>query len=340
MGAAVTNVPAKQSWRWLTVGLVLFILLPAGYQFFLPIVVGALLLLPIIAACAVVGWLGGSRPMVALIWVALAIWFLVTPLSADSPYAGMARGWALILAGSFGLVSLWNSSSPFLVRALATLGLAIGTAFTLAIASPGGIDRFQTVAISEFARRSKQTVAMVEAQAQTPANRARAAQSPAYTETIEQVEAWVLASPRLASALVPSLLALESLAALALGWAVYQRIGQQTIGPRLSPLREFRFSDQLVWGVAVGATLLMLPAFQEGRNAGLNLMVFFGGLYFLRGMGVLAWFSRRRAVLVASLLILFLILPLPKVLVAAVICIGLGDTWLDWRSRPAPGSAA
>jgi hypothetical protein len=339
MGTAVTNVPARQSWRWLTVGLILFVLITAGFQFFFPIAEGPLLLIPIIAVCAVVGWLGGARPMIALLWVALAIWFLVTPLGADSPYAAMARGWALILAGSFGLVSLWNSSSPFLVRALATLGLAIGTAFILAVASPGGIDRVQTIANSEFSRRSKQMVAMFEAQAQSPANRARAAQSPAFTESIERMEAWVLASPRLASVLVPSVLALESLAALALGWAVYQRISEQKIGPRLSPLREFKFNDQLVWGVAVGATLLMLPAFQEGRNAGLNLMVFFGALYFLRGMGVLAWFSRQRAVLVASLLILFLLLPLLRVLVGAVICIGLGDTWLDWRNRPAPGSA-
>lgn len=339
MGAAVTNVPARQSWRWLTVGLVLFILIPAGFQFIFPIAESPLLLIPIIAACAVVGWLGGARPSVPVVWIALAAWFLVTPLGAESPYAAMARGWALILAGSFGLISLWNSSSPFLARALSTLGLAIGTAFILAIATPGGIDRVQTVANSEFARRSKQTVAILEAQAQSPANRARAAQTPGFAETIERVESWLLAAPRLASVLVPSVLALESLAALALGWAVYQRVGQPKIGPQLSPLREFKFSDQLVWGVAVGATLLMLPAFQEGRNAGLNLMVFFGALYFLRGLGVLAWFSRRRAVLVASLLILFFIPPLLRVLVAAVVCIGLGDTWLDWRSRPMPGSA-
>src|SRR5256885_12165709 len=102
------------------------------------------------------------------------------------------------------------------------------------------------------------------------------------------------AIPDRSARLVPSLLALESLAALALGWGIYQRLSAVKIGPMLAPLMDFRFNDQLVWGLAVGATLSLLPAFAEAKNAGFNLLIFFGALYLIRGIGVLAWISKGR----------------------------------------------
>ena len=65
------------------------------------------------------------------------------------------------------------------------------------------------------------------------------------------------AIPARAASLLPALLALESLAALALGWAAYRRLSPVQIGPPLSPLIDFTFNDQLVWGLAVGATLCL-----------------------------------------------------------------------------------
>jgi hypothetical protein len=103
-----------------------------------------------------------------------------------------------------------------------------------------------------------------------------------------------------------------------------------SIGPPLGKLRDFRFNDQLVWGVAVGASIYLLPAFSEGRNAGLNLLVFFGALYTLRGMGILAWISRTRAV--AFMLIALAVLALP-IATALAFGLGLGDTWLDLRTK-------
>ena len=132
------------------------------------------------------------------------------------------------------------------------------------------------------------------------------------------------------ASLLPALLALESLAALALGWGIFQRLSPVKIGPRLSPLTEFRFNDQLVWGVAVGATLCLLPAFAEGRSAGLNLLVFFGVLYLIRGLGVLAWIARGRY---AVIVILSLIPQVCIMLGVLALALGLGDTWLDLRRR-------
>jgi hypothetical protein len=136
--------------------------------------------------------------------------------------------------------------------------------------------------------------------------------------------------PDRTAGLLPALLALESLAALALGWGIFQRFSPVKIGPPLSPLTEFRFNDQLVWGVAVGATLCLLPAFAEGRTAGLNLLVFFGVLYLIRGLGVLAWIARGRY---AVIVILSLIPQVCIMLGVLALALGLGDTWLDLRRR-------
>jgi hypothetical protein len=102
------------------------------------------------------------------------------------------------------------------------------------------------------------------------------------------------------------------------------------IGPRLSPLTEFTFNDHLIWGLAVGVTLC-LPAFESGRNAGYNLLLFFGALYLIRGIGVLAWMSHGRYVYIVILSIL------PQIFLIVTLALGLGDTWLDLRKRAKPG---
>ena len=102
--------------------------------------------------------------------------------------------------------------------------------------------------------------------------------------------------------------------------------------PPLSRLREFRFNDQLVWGLVVGITLLVLPAFGDLREAGINLIVFFGALYLLRGFGVLIWFLAPRGLAMALLVGMAVLLP--PLVGAAALWFGLGDTWFDWRSRP------
>jgi hypothetical protein len=102
------------------------------------------------------------------------------------------------------------------------------------------------------------------------------------------------------------------------------------IGPALGKLRDFRFNDQLVWGVAVGASIFLLPSFAEGKDAGLNLLLFFGALYLLRGAGILAWMSRTRAL--TFMLVALTVVAWPLI-AALAFGLGLGDTWLDLRTR-------
>lgn len=137
--------------------------------------------------------------------------------------------------------------------------------------------------------------------------------------------------------LAPALLGLESLLALALGWATYHRMSRTRIGPPLAALRDLRFNDQLVWGLVVGATLLLLPTLSDWRAIGANAVCFFGTLYALRGAGVLVWWIPDRLAVMALFALVVLVPLLGPVwllalLLAITFILGLGDTWRDFRA--------
>jgi hypothetical protein len=186
---------------------------------------------------------------------------------------------------------------------------------------------------AEYARRVDRALAVWRRHARGPAWRrvadgALAERAAAAADRVAQL-------PPAAVRAMPALLALESVAALALAWALYHRLARVRLGPPLARLAEFRFNDQLVWGVVAGATLVALPSFAEYRPLGLNLLVFFGALYALRGLGVLRWWADRRMVNVgAAAVVLAALLLVPVVGVTAparcsappALALGLGDT--------------
>ena len=153
---------------------------------------------------------------------------------------------------------------------------------------------------------------------------------------MDQGEAQLRTVPPLSARLFPALLALESLAALGLAWSLYHRASRTRIGAPLRRLSEFRFNDQLVWGVVLGVTLLVVPTLRDARGLGLNLVGFFGVLYALRGLGVLDWFLAPRGV-VRLLFFIAIFLAWPVVSVFSL-GLGLGDTWIDWRGRARPAA--
>jgi len=333
MAEATTIQTKKQSWGPLLWGLAAFLVLPLAppLNALVPVDQTLILLVPVIAVCSIVGWKLGGRAALAIIWLALSVWMLLQPAgSAGTPYDQMTRGWAILLAASFGLVSLWNTTSPFFVRALVAVTLAVGVGFLIALSAPSGIARFQHAAGEEFTRRVSSTIDKIQQSMDTPEWKQLAEKLPALDTWNDESEALMREIPDHTASLLPALLALESLAALALAWGIYQRLSAVKIGPPLGPLTEFRFNDQLVWGVAVGTTLCLLPAFADGRNAGLNLLVFFGALYLVRGLGVLAWIARGRY---AVIVILSLIPQVCIMLGVLALALGLGDTWLDLRRR-------
>lgn len=331
--AAATSDNKRQSWRPLLWGLAAFFLLPlvpiADVVF--PIQQTLLLFVPALAVCSIIGWKSGSRAALALIWLALAAWMLLSPAGPPgTAYDQMARAWAIVLAASFGLVSLLSSANPFFVRALATVGIALAVAFTLALSTPNGVGRFQHAGGEELMRRAAATLNQFHQKWDTEQWKDLTARAPLLQAADDWAADLEREIPKHTTPLLPALLALESLAALGLAWSVYHRLSTVKIGPPLGPLTEFRFNDQLIWALAVGLTLSLLPAFSEGRNAGFNLLLFFGALYAVRGLGVLAWILKGRYVFIIVLSLIpqgFFLLGLLS------LALGLGDTWLDLRRR-------
>ncbi len=337
MADPATSDTKGQSWRPLLWGLAAFLLLPLmplGDVIF-PIQQTLLLLVPALAVCSIIGWKSGSRAALAVIWLALAVWMLLQPAGPPgTAYNEMARAWAILLAASFGVVSLLSSATPFFVRAMGTVGIALGVGLTIALSSPSGMARFQHAGGEEFMRRAAASLNQFQQKWDTDQWKGLAARFPLLQAADDWATDLERAMPKHTTPLLPALLALESLAALGLAWSVYHRLSAVKIGPSLGPLTEFRFNDQVIWAVAVGLTLILLPAFSDGRNAGFNLLLFFGALYAIRGLGILAWISKGRYLFI---IVLSLIPQGIFLLGLLALALGLGDTWFDLRRRARVG---
>ncbi len=288
-----------------------------------------LLLAPVTAALAVAGWRAGGRLPLALVWTAFAAWVLTRPPGASGPFLDLARGWAVLLALAFGVAVSLRGEESFLPKALLALLAALVAGAAVMLVLPDGLAGGSALVQAEVGRRA--TLATREWQAVTGtaewADLVRG--SPGWGTYGETVERQLAQLPGIALRFFPALLALESLATLALGWAVYHRVGRARLGPPLARLRDLRFHDALVWGVVLGLTLVALPLDGWARDAGFNLLVFFGALYALRGMGVLIWFLAPGRVMTV-LLAVFTLIFWPVVMMVAA-GLGLGDTWFDWR---------
>ncbi len=335
MSATTAPVTSRRPWRRFAVGLVVFVGAPLipNIRAAIPIEQTWFLLVAIVAVCAIVGWTRGGRLGLALIWAGIAALLLTSGGIPAGPYEWMSRGWALLLAASFGLVSVVIGNEPFFSRALSALAISIALGFGIVLVSRGGLEKVSTTMGAELNRRVVESNAKLRDAASQPEWKAIFGNSGAFQTLSAESEAQLLQIPKYSAMLVPALLAIESLAALVLGWALYHRMSEVAIGPALGKLRDFRFNDQLVWGVAVGASVFLLKAFADGKVAGLNVLVFFGFLYVLRGMGVLTWMTRGAAL--KAMLIVAAVIAWP-LMAALAFVIGLGDTWLDWRSRAEP----
>jgi hypothetical protein len=104
--------------------------------------------------------------------------------------------------------------------------------------------------------------------------------------------------------------------------------GDQALGP----LRLFRFNDHLVWVFVAGLLLLVVQWGEPLARLGSNVVVFMGALYALRGAAVFVFVSGGVSLFGYVTFVVGLVLAAP-VLVGMAMLIGIGDTWLDIRSR-------
>lgn len=335
------EVPRERGWRRVVGGLALLLLLPAmpPFSVIFPVAETALMLVPAIAACALAGWKSGGRPFLAVLWVAFAAWIVVAG-AAQGDYALLARGWGVLVAVAFAAWAMLWPERSFLPRALATVGVALVIGGTMSLAVPGGPTRVYQVVASEAQRRADAFDADWQARLATKDwqefRTANAESAVWFEKTLEEQRVMVRRTAERSPALFPALLALETLAALGLAWALYHRVGRARIGAPLARLREFRFNDQFIWGLVGGLALLVVPGLGPAKDLGANLLVFFGALYALRGAGVALFLlapGRVMTVVLVSVSVLF-------AGAAGVIFVGLGlgDTWLDWRRRQRPST--
>lgn len=344
--ATSTAPPGERGWGKLVLGLLAFLLLPTIPQFraLVPVDQTMLLFVPALAACTLVGWWAGGRTLLALAWVGLATLVALQVPKANESFHNLSRGWSLVLAGSFGLVCLFGARRSFFPRALIALMVSLALALMMSAIGPVTGSHMSRAVQEEIGRRNSETMGTLNTFiGQHPKEWSQlVAKVPQLSDLPAETEKQLSALARLGQSLFPSLLAIESIMALAIAWAMYHRLSRARLGPPLGQLREFRFNDQLVWGLIVGLTIVFLPNLASVRAVGRNLLVFFGAMYALRGLGVLSWFMAPGALAVTATVgfAMFWVPFLNAIaalgflfLAVAAFGLGLGDTWADWRNR-------
>lgn len=346
---APVAAPVERGWGKLLLALAAFFLIPAIPQVraVLPIDETLVIFVSAMGACALVGWWAGGRAWLAIAWVAAAVAVVLPQPATGTAFFNLARGWSLLLAGAFGLVCLCVPRQPLFTRAMVALTATLALAGVMSLLGPVSWAQASAVIGREYARRNAETMSMLNAfLASRPADWQKLVNKvPQLASVPAETDKELGQLANAGRMLFPALLALESLAGLALAWATYHRLGRTRLGAPLRPLREFRFNDQLVWGLIVGLTVLVLPTLAGARGVGGNLLLFFGALYAVRGLGVLAWFIAPQSLaltLTAGFLLLWA--PFINVIVAlgfivlavTALGLGLGDTWADWRKHVRP----
>src|SRR5579862_519180 len=145
MSTGEAAAPREHGWALFLSALASFLLLPATpvLQVLGPIGQPLILLVPLLAASALVGWVQGGRFVIAAAWTLFAVFAVFSspaPPGESVAYVELERGWALLLAASFGFVSLAGPSARFFTRALVTLVVALALAVVafLGAARPAG----------------------------------------------------------------------------------------------------------------------------------------------------------------------------------------------------------
>jgi len=232
------------------------------------------------------------------------------------------RGWALLVAGWFGLAAVLMRRTGFIGRGLAALAGAVATAVPFLWLNRGAFRQLDAT----LGGRLREAASQAAVAWQNLANRAAPSSggSGSLADTISR-------AADLQVLLFPALLALASLAGLAVAWWAYRRLALREPEP-LRPLREFAFPNDLVWLFIGGIALLVLPVGEAAGRAGANMLTFMAALYALRGAAVLIVVGGAPGPLALFVGLLALLFLYPLVMATAVL-VGLTDTWIDLRAR-------
>jgi hypothetical protein len=252
-----------------------------------------------------------------------AIWATALLLSG-SPLAMLSRGWGLVIGASFVALTLARPAWDVTSRAIAAIAAAS------AIGGVGLLTSGLGPELDALFRVHFQLAAESLAQLQ--------ARFPTAVAT-EELRAATMRIAEFQAEVFPALLALQSLAALALAaWLVGRSRRSESGSFTLARLTEFRFNDQLIWVVLAGFLVFLLPAGPLFDRVALNALIFMGGLYALRGFAIFVFLAKGSRSIPTMLFGMITLLFLYQLAFTATILMGVGDTWLDVRRRLVPAS--
>ena len=268
---------------------------------------------------------GRGETVLAALCLAIAAW---TALGSADGFGRVEGAWICLLTGCVAIaLSLRPPARAGLIgTGLLAIGLAAAMGIVLVAVTSFSWDELRWLAGRHFGAQARQiTEAMSRALADTEGG---ADTLETLGQALDEVVSFV-------ARFLPALILIQSLAALAAGWALYRVVARHPEGGPLPPLRDFRFSDHLIWGVVVALAALVLPGAHALRPLAGNLATFFGALYIVRGLGVVAALSAAAGIggPVAALMSFIVTLFLLPLVVFGALALGVSDTWIDWRAR-------
>lgn len=226
------------------------------------------------------------------------------------------RGWALMLAGSFVWVTAWRPGWSFTPRALWAIGFAVLAAGVVFLVDPAAW---------------RNVDALMDARAGEAAQLATRLVGGRASETVRELMGRVIS---LQVAVFPALLGVSSLGALGLAVALRGWLGGGD-ACFFAKLRSFRFNDHLVWIWLGGLLLILAPIGEMGHRLGSNAVLFMGVLYIFRGVAVVLSVTGGISLTAGIVggLVALVVYPILALLLAAMLVLGVGDTWLNVRGR-------
>lgn len=258
-------------------------------------------------------------------WMSVGVACLILVLGFAGGHEGemewvVPRAWALIAGGAFVAVTAARGRLAPFARSMVALGLALGVIAGLGAARPTILGAVDWWIASEIRRAALVATGIL--------GRLQSADPELQTQLAAAVQRWI----GFQQDVYPALLALATLAALGLAWFGFERLSGTVRSP--GPVREFRFSDHLVWLLIGGLSLLVLPLGRTAFRVGENAALFMGGLYLLRGAAILVWVGAAAVTSVwTGLLLTLAALFLYPVALGTALVLGLSDTWIDLRTR-------
>jgi len=150
----------------------------------------------------------------------------------------------------------------------------------------------------------------------------------------------------------PGMLALQTLAGLALAWQLYLRLAppglragaEAEARPALARFKDFYIGDAWVWGIVAWLGVLILPVSGALHVAGANVGLVAGTLYVLRGAAIVATFAEAFGISAVALVLVAAAaaaLAVPLLFVLPGLCtLGITDTWYQYRRRLAAARGA